>query len=272
MGLEDRLDCTESHSLMAAYIDDELDASSAARFATHLAGCTACANAHRQMLVLHSALRVHATRYAAPVQLRQNILAALPHRESDMGKNKGEPSKPSKRLPWAWINFGTAMACGIALVLSLSLNMAAPSAEELEVQEIVASHARSLMADHLADVASTDQHTVKPWFAGRLDFSPTVYDFAQQGFPLIGGRLDYLSQRPVAALAYRHRLHVVNLFVWPDKSNVDTAPRSAARQGYHLIHWTQAGMRYWAISDMNAQDLSEFGHLLVTQIGKDARP
>jgi anti-sigma factor RsiW len=264
---------------MAAYIDDELDASSAARFATHIAGCSACADAHRQMLALRSVLQTHAVRYAAPDHLRHNILAALPRRTPDTKKASKPPSKLlnelsnklSNKLSWAWINFGVATACSFALALTLSLYMAAPSSDELAQQEIVASHARSLMVDHLADVASTDQHTVKPWFAGKLDFSPTVYDFAQQGFPLIGGRLDYVRERPVAALAYRHRLHVVNLFVWPDKSHVDTAPQTATRQGYHLIHWNQAGMCYWAISDMNAQDLGEFEHLLTMQIGKDAR-
>jgi anti-sigma factor RsiW len=127
------------------------------------------------------------------------------------------------------------------------------------------------MADHLADVASSDQHTVKPWFSGKLDFSPTVVDFAQQGFPLIGGRLDYLNQRPVAALAYRHRQHVVNLFVWPDKTRRDAPQQIVSRQGYQLIHWTEAGMCYWVISDMNIQDLSEFKRLLVTQIENDGR-
>jgi anti-sigma factor (TIGR02949 family) len=264
MRLENKVDCTESQSLMAAYIDDELDASSAARFAAHLAGCPACADAHGHMLALRRTLRTHASRYTAPAQLRQSIIAALPRPEVRTQKRP----KQANRWPWAWINFGVATACGLAL--TLTLQQAGPSATELEEQEIVASHARSLMADHLADVASTDQHTVKPWFAGKLDYAPTVYDFAQQGFPLVGGRLDYVRQRTVAALAYRHRLHVVNLFVWPDKSHADTTPQTGSRQGYHLIHWNQAGMCYWMISDMNAQDLNEFRGLLAAQIGKDA--
>jgi anti-sigma factor (TIGR02949 family) len=260
---EDKLDCKESQALMAAYIDDELDSSDAIRYATHLAGCAACAEAYRQMRDLHTAIKTHGIHYAAPSHLRHRILTALPRTAPRREKRA--------KLPWAWINLGVATACTFAFALTFSLYMAVPSEEERAEQEVVASHARSLMADHLADVASSDQHTVKPWFSGKLDFSPTVVDFAQQGFPLIGGRLDYLNQRPVAALAYRHRQHVVNLFVWPDKTRRDAPQQIVSRQGYQLIHWTEAGMCYWVISDMNIQDLSEFKRLLVTQIENDGR-
>ena len=257
------MDCKEAQGLMSACIDREADASDAARYEVHLAGCAACSDAHRQMLELHTAIKTHGIRYAAPAHLRQRIKAALP-----AAKPRG--SKLA-RLPWAWINFGFATACSAVLAVTLSLYMAVPSEEERFAQEVVASHARSLMANHLADVASSDQHTVKPWFTGKLDFSPAVVDLAQQGFALIGGRLDYMAQRPVAALAYRHRQHVVNLFVWPDTMHGDTAQQLTSRQGYQLMHWTQDGMRYEAISDMNARDLSEFKRLLVSQIAGEGK-
>ncbi len=255
------MECKESQSLMAAYVDDELDSSSAIRYAAHLAECPTCTDAYRLLLELHNAIKTNGIRYMAPGHLRHRIQTALPR--------TAPRRKKLRQLPWAWINLGIATACAFAFALTFSLYVAVPSEQERAVQEVIASHARSLMVNHLADVASTDQHTVKPWFSDKLDFSPTVYDFTQEGFTLIGGRLDYLNQRPVAALAYRHRKHVLNLFVWPDKIHSNVPPQTTFRQGYQLIHWTQAGMRYWLISDMNAQDLGEFKRLLVAQIEKD---
>jgi anti-sigma factor RsiW len=131
-------------------------------------------------------------------------------------------------------------------------------------REVVSSHIRSLMASHLTDVTSTDQHTVKPWFNGKLDFSPPVSDLSTSGYALIGGRLDYLWDRPVAALVYQHRKHLINMFAWPDEGAADSESPPRTQQGYHVIHETHGGMAYWIVSDLNSEELSAFARLLVT--------
>jgi anti-sigma factor RsiW len=174
-------------------------------------------------------------------------------------KEQGQPRRPRALPAWRrnWFSIGAAGLSTAAFAVTLALYLQQPSRGEQLDQELVASHVRSLMPDHLADVASTDQHTVKPWFAGKLDFSPPVVDLAPQGYALIGGRLDYLNQRPVAAMVYQHRKHILNLYVWPAAA-VDAAPRASSRQGYQLLRWRQDGMQYSAVSDMNAGDLGEF--------------
>jgi anti-sigma factor (TIGR02949 family) len=273
MRQENKLDCKESQSLMTAYLDGELDSAGATRFDLHLRSCPACSEAIAEMRDLQKTLKTHATHHVAPSHLKYRIQTGI--QAQLQAQMQAERLRPAARvskfanLPWAWINFSVATACSLAFAVMFSLYVSAPSMQDRIEDEVVASHARSLMVAHLSDVVSTDQHTVKPWFAGKLDFSPTVYDFAQQGFPLVGGRLDYLDKRPVAAMAYHHRLHVINLFVWPETPHNETPPVSTSRQGYQLIHWTQSGMCYWIISDMNAQDLTEFKRLLTEQIDKN---
>ena len=149
-------------------------------------------------------------------------------------------------------------AFAVCLALLLLVTQIRPSSEQQLTQEIVGSHVRSLMASHVTDVASTDQHTVKPWFNGKLDFSPPVKDLAAQEFPLIGGRLDYLGGRSVAALVFQRHKHIFNLFVWPTEMAVSMPPPVTPSLGYFLIHWSVAGMVFWAVSDLNARELMEF--------------
>src|SRR5256885_16555204 len=153
------------------------------------------------------------------------------------------------------------MAAAAIVVLALVPFLRGPSGDDLLAREVISSHVRSLMANHLADVPSSDQHTVKPWFAGKLNFSPPVEDLARQEFPLIGGRLDYLDNRPVAALIYQRQKHFINLFVWPAGPGAEKAMNTISRQGYHLLHWLDSEFNYWAVSDISEKELQEFQQL-----------
>lgn len=263
------MNCQESHRLIQAYADQQLAPPEAQMMAAHLAECAACRAELLQLNSLHGLLKTNATQHVAPAHLRQRIQSALREQITPRPVPSIGWWQRLARLPWAWINLGMASACAVALAVALILP-SVNSGEDALAQELTDSHFRSLLVDHLADVASSDQHTVKPWFTGKLDFSPPVYDFAQQDYPLIGGRLDYVGQRTVAALAYRHKRHVLNLFIWPAKDAGRTDVQHLSRQGYQLRHWTQAGMQYWLISDMNVAELKGFESLLREQLQKDA--
>jgi anti-sigma factor RsiW len=217
-------------------------------------------------------IRRQAARHAPPGGLAQRIGRAVraeagsaPVASPVASPAPASAASPKRRGWWqglAWFGTGAATAWGLALVLLAGpMSPAAPSSEAL-AEAVTGNHVRSLMAAHLADVASTDQHTVKPWFAGKLDFSPPVIDLADAGFALTGGRLDYVDGRTVAALVYRAGPHVINLFVWPSAEGKAMAPAFSTRQGYQLAHWAQGGMQAWAVSDLNAAELRHFAALL----------
>ena len=211
---------------------------------------------------LGTLIRRHAARHMPPEGLAARIGQAVRAEEAVAASLTPAPAPVRRnRGLWqglAWFGTGAATAWGLALVL---LATPVPPSDAL-AKGVTANHVRSLMASHLADVASSDHHAVKPWFAGRLDFSPPVVDLAAEGFPLAGGRLDYLDGRTVAALVYRSGPHVINLFVWPAADAKAQAPVLSARQGYQLVHWAQGGMQAWAVSDLNAAELQNFAALL----------
>ncbi len=266
------MNCQEIRRLLPAYVDQQLGPNEAPQLAAHLAACPACSAEFTRLNSLRDALRTQGTRYVAPGHLRQRIQAAI--RQPVVPVPPRRLGQRLARLPWAWINLGLATACSAALAAVLLLPPSAGPEMDQLAQELTDSHFRSLLADHLADVASSDQHTVKPWFTGKLDFAPPVHDFAEQGYPLVGGRLDYVEQRTVAALAYRHKRHVLNLFIWPTRRGQEEGAQRdiqrLSKQGYQLAHWSRAGLQYWLISDMSAGDLMEFEGLLLAQVDQDA--
>jgi anti-sigma factor RsiW len=192
--------------------------------------------------------------FQAPDGLEDRIRAQLRLRERVQDVS-------SKRHWRAWGGWAIAAAVAIFLVLSAVLfeRVTRPAISELLAEEVVSDHVRSLMASHLTDVISSDQHTVKPWFTGKLDFAPVVKDLSANGFQLIGGRLDYLSDHPVAALVYKRRQHTINLFIWPS-AEADSSRRTITKRGYNVAHWTHGHMNYWAVSDLNAAELNEFAN------------
>jgi anti-sigma factor RsiW len=248
------MDCTRIRSLVSPYIDGEL-AAEKAEVERHLEGCEACRALVEGERRVSVAVRHHGERFRAPAHLKARILSEVERRSRRSGWSD------LRMLGTGWNPVALAASLVLAVMLSSGATVAylSRSAEESKaplVQEVVSGQIRSLMADHLSDVASSDQHTVKPWFNGKLDFSPPVIDLTSEGFPLVGGRLDYLDHRQVAALVYRHRQHIINVFIWPEGG--EEAPKAAAQQGYNLLYFKHGGMEYWAVSDLNPTDLKEF--------------
>ncbi len=247
------MSCQEIHALLDAYLDRELDLVTTAQYERHLSECVNCRTFCEQYTNLRRSVKAQIPYFEAPEGLEERIRAKLGLGQSSPLALRGRES--SSRWP-KW-----TVAAGIAAVLALSAMLVTllrrPSVRELLAQQVVSDHIRSLMANHLSDVVSSDQHTVKPWFSGKLDFAPVVKDLSSDGFPLTGGRLDYLDNRSVAALVYKRRQHTINLFIWPS-SESDSSPQNFTIRGYNIVHWTQSHMNYWAISDLNANELSEF--------------
>jgi anti-sigma factor RsiW len=246
--------CTEAQNLIESYVDGELDLGRNVEIEEHLGDCRTCAPLHQDALELRWRIREEVPYFRASPDLKQWVRAIA-------GEKREEPSR-SRAPVWAWAGAVAAVVLLTLVTAGLVRRAAESSREQMITQEIVADHVRSLMANHLTDVASTDQHTVKPWFNGKLDFAPPVDDFGAQGFPLVGGRLDYLDGRPVAALVYQLGKHPINLFVWtaPEKY-VEKATRQAV-QGYNIFFWARDGMNYCAISDLAADEMQTFAALL----------
>ena len=258
------MDCKQATAVLAAYADRELPLDQTIELERHLEWCEACRRQYASLRTLGTALRQHVTYHQAPPDLQSRILAALPPvpARSDRGR-RAFRLLGSLQSIWRgrWLTLGSALAAMCAIALSAGLFLSRPSADDVLVEQVLSSHVRALMSNRALDVASSDQHTVKPWFSGKLDFSPAVVDLAAQGFPLQGGRLDYLDGRPVAALVYGRNQHRIGVYVWP-KAEHDKAAQQWSRQGYHLIHWDSGNMSYWAISDVTMRDLENFAQLL----------
>ena len=239
---------------MHGYLDSELDLVNNIEIEKHLTGCDACTRRNQAMRSLQSTLNESALRFEPPAKLERSLRTRL--------RKENGPRRSLLSLRWGWLVFaGSLIAATIVIAVGVAI-FSRPSPDEVLAKEIVSSHVRSLMADHLTDVPSSDQHTVKPWFDGKLDFSPPVKDLSQQGFSLNGGRLDYIGNRPVAALVYQRRQHQINLFVWPSTDAPARSERASVTHGYNLIGWTNGGMSFWVVSDLNLAELQQFVHLL----------
>ena len=257
------MSCSATRERLSAYVDGELPQEQAAAVGEHLASCATCARDYEAVLNTVKTLREGLVRYRAPDVLRARVRAAL--------REERVETAPVLRGDWraSWHAVAAALviavgSSGLTLLAAGGGRRAEPAVAEVVADEVLASHIRSLMPEHLTDVRSSDQHNVKPWFNGRLDFSPAVPRLDDQGFPLLGGRLDYVHGRPVAVVVYGRRQHVINVFSWPTDSGRDVVadPAPVARHGYNMLRWRRGGVEYWVASDLNAAELQQFVGLL----------
>ena len=239
-------------TLLHGYLDNEMDPVRSLEIESHLQKCRDCSMRYQNLQALRAAIRSGLSYYPAPTQLRKRLVSSL----SQTVKDDRLRIRPVKLWPWPGI--GISLAFALMILLSLITPLWRIPAENILVQEVLSSHVRSLMVNHLTDVVSSDLHTVKPWFNGKLAFSPTVKDLTGAGFPLVGGRLDYVDNHPVAAMVFQHQKHLINLFTWPANREKDDGIQNLEKQGYHIFHWSQTGMEYWAVSDLNTRELQEF--------------
>ena len=247
--------CENNERLLRGYFDGELDLVRSLEFEEHLKTCPDCARELRGQQALRDSLRAANLYERTPESLRTRIRAALPP------EARPQPIPMPRRPVFEWLAVAAAIVLAILLGAKMLPNIGGQK-QDLVAEEIVASHIRSLQPGHLYDVESTDQHTVKPWFDGKLDFAPPVIDLANQGFPLVGGRLDYVDHRNVAALVYQRQKHFINVFVWPEGSKPAKMPEAQTIQGYNLIFWSHSGMYFCAASDLNAAELRKLAQLL----------
>jgi mycothiol system anti-sigma-R factor len=265
------MNCEEAAKLMDGYLDGELDPMTSQKIEEHLRECRKCEQAYEAHTALAHAISRGAPYYKAPTELRQRVQSSLRDavgvRATRSAARENHVLLTSAReerrfvlpeIPWNWLALAAAIILAAIIASNFLPRLRQPASDQFLATQLIASHVRSLMAAHLTDVASSDQHTVKPWLDTKLDFAPPVVDLSSEGFPLIGGRLDYLDNRPVAGLVYGRRKHFINLFVWPAASDAAKAPQTITRQGYQLLHWADSDFNYWAVSDVNVNDLQLF--------------
>lgn len=246
------MNCAESRLLLHADADRELDVASSLELARHLKTCAACGADVNAIRSLKATLQQPSLRHDVPTSLRREI-----RRMTRKSVDDSQPRLGNSLRFWKWLAFGTTAAA----ILMLVLRPEGVSEQDQLLNEAVAGHVRSLMADHLTDVASSDQHTVNPWFNGKLDFAPEVKDFAAAGFPLVGGRLDYLKGRSVAVLVYGRNKHLVNVFIWPESATAGGKLSAGIRRGYSIINRRVGDLHYCLVSDLNEKDLAELASL-----------
>ena len=251
------INCSGARAQLDAYHDGELELAPSLALEEHLASCPACSQRYAALRLQSSRIRIEAPRYAAPQSLRRSI----ERRFSD--KNLPQEKTPAEGRTWSIWSLPAAAAA--ALLLGIVVWQQLPAGDETLAGEVVAAHTRAMMNSRLVEVASSDQHSVKPWFNTRVDFAPPVKDYAAQGFELAGGRVDYLDNRRVAALAYKQREHTIDVFIWPLESARERAPATLTQRGFNIVRFDRSRMAYWVVSDLNTDDLGRFARLLHEQ-------
>lgn len=265
------MDCRTAAMLLQPCFDGELDEGTAAAVRAHVAGCADCGREMASLQALREAMKRSLPRYAAPQSLRDRL-----KRPPAMAGTAAAPPLSTKRLPPRWL----AIAASLMLAASLGAGLGAglpwrwmlpgstPVSTELLLHDLVSSHLRALAASSSVDVLSSDRHTVRPWFAGRVEVAPPAIDLSAQGFELVGGRVDYVGARRVAVLVYKHGQHMIDLFVLPDdmpeEGVGETAVGPVARQGLSLIHRRVGDVQVWAVSDLDSRELAAFGDALAS--------
>ncbi len=260
------MSCDEAQAIIDGYVDRELDLVTSLDVERHLGTCDPCAQVYANRQILQAAIRDGSLYYPTPAHLPDRVLAAIRQVDQADAACRPEPSRARLSFSLRWGRYAVAASLIIVALLGWGLGhlTSSPSQEDRLTQEVFASDVRSLMASNQGiEIVSSNQHTVKPWFAGKLDFSPPVENFAAQGYPLVGGRRDYVNGRTVAVLVYKRHAHWINLYLWPSPG--DAAARMETSQGYHLVHWFKGGMTYWAVSDLNTGELQQFVRLIQSE-------
>jgi anti-sigma factor RsiW len=247
---------TQETRLLQAYVDGELDAAAALEFEARLRNDADLRTACEGLREMSAAMREHADYHAAPHAFAARIRAALP-----------DAPREAQPRPWTffgmpWFRPAAVLAAGLALGLGIGVALMRPDEGALIAREVIASHVRATLSDRLIDVASSDQHTVKPWLSAHLPFSPQVTDLSGEGFRLAGARVDFIAGKPVAVLVYKRRQHTIDVFAWPGQG---PAPAPSARYGFNVEPFHAGGLEYWAVSDLNRKELEDFVRLLARQ-------
>ena len=252
------MECKEALALLSARVDGEADARGAEALDLHLRGCADCRAQQATLQSMREAVSLHATRFRAPLELADRI--------GDTMRQSAPRSGRTNSRFWQGAGVGAAATAALAMVVGIGMALTRPSHDDLLADEAVANHVRSLQGGHVVEVASSDQHTVKPWFNGKVDYAAPVLDLTAEGFPLLGGRLDYFDDRPVAALVYGHRLHKINVFALPAREGTtDGRARGFSRHGFAVERWSMNGMDFWAVSDADPATLVELRALFMAK-------